>query len=271
MIFRSVMLLGLTGILASAGSAAGVHARPLALPSDPAQAREEVSDEVLAFIERGDELRRAKRYDEAISQYKAAIAKADKPPFTAHLNLGAAYYEKADFRAAADAYRRAIEIKPNDFRGYYNLAEALYALGNYSEAEAEYRKVPALTSQRVILARSNHFLALSLHKQGRNAEAVPLFRTAIDLLGGKYAEAHYNLGTALLELKDYSGAEREFRTTIDQDLAILEARYNLGLALEYQKRFQDAADEYDSFLRLAPAGTDDGKLRAHIQKLRLRK
>ena len=174
MIFRSVILLG-TGILAWSGAAAGLHTQPLPLPSDRAQAQEEVSDEVLAFINRGDELRRAKRYDEAITQYKAAIAKADRPPFTAHLNLGAVYYDKADFRAAADAYRRAIEIKPNDFRGHYNLAEALYAMGSYSEAEAEYRKVLALTSERIHRAQANHFLALSVYKQKRTAEAVPLF------------------------------------------------------------------------------------------------
>jgi tetratricopeptide (TPR) repeat protein len=243
-------------------------------PVEPYQSTamaEEVPDQILTLIKRGDALLQAKRYDEAIAQYKAAIAKADKPVFTAYLNLGTANYEKEDLQAATEAYRKAIEIRPNDYRGHYNLAETLYASGNYRESENEYRKVIALNQKGIISAQSHHFLGLALYKQGRTVEALAEYRIAIEQLNGKYAEAHYNLGTALLDRKDYSGAETEFRTTIEQDKSFAEAHFNLGVALEHQRRFREAADEFEIYLSLTPNNSDGERLRARIEKLRQQK
>jgi tetratricopeptide (TPR) repeat protein len=243
-------------------------------PAGPGQSTamdEEVDDEILSLIKRGDELLRAKRYDEAITQYKAAIARADRPVFTAHLNLGSVYYEKGDFRAAVEAFRKATEIRPNDYRGHYNLAEALYASEDYKGSEAEYRKVIALNAKGITGAQAHHFLGLSLYKQGRIDEAVAQYRSAIDLFGGKYAEAHYNLGTALLERKDYPGAEREFRATIEQDKTFAEAHFNLGVTLEHQRRFREAAEQFEMYLSLTPDYSDAVRLRARIAKLKQQK
>ena len=54
---------------------------PAQSPSKP----EEVSDAVLVFIQRGDALLKAKRYDEAIVQYKAAISSS--PVFASGPNM----------------------------------------------------------------------------------------------------------------------------------------------------------------------------------------
>lgn len=240
-------------------------------PYQSAAMDEEVSDEVLALIKRGDAFLQAKRYDEAIAQYRAAIAKADKPVFTAYLNLGTANYQKEDLQAAIEAYRKAIEIRPNDYRGHYNLAEALYASANYRESETEYRKVITLNQKGLLGAQAHHFLGLALYRQGRTAEAIAEYRIAIEQFGGKYAEAHYNLGIALLDLKDYSGAETEFRTTVGQDKDFAEAHFNLGVALEHQRRFREAADEFEIYLSLTPGNSDAERLRARIGKLRQQK
>ncbi len=232
---------------------------------------EEVADEILSLINRGDALLKAKRYDEAITQYKAAIARADKPVFTAYLNLGSVYYEKGDYNSAIEAFRKATEIRPNDYRGHYNLAEALYASENYQGSEAAYRKVIALKSKGITGAQAYHFLGLSLYKQGRIDDAIAQYRIAIDLFGGKYAEAHYNLGTALLERKDYPGAEHEFRTTIEQDSTFSEAHFNLGVTLEHQRRFWEAAEQFEKYLSLTPDNNDAQRLRARIEKLKQQK
>lgn len=239
-------------------------------PQSPPKA-EEVSDAVLVLIERGDALQKAKRYDEAIAQYKAAIAKADKPPFTAYLNLGSAHYAKEDLPAAIEAFRKAIEIKPNDYRGHYNLGESLYVSGDYRNSETEYRRVIALVPQGIVGTEARYFLGLALHKQGRADEAMVQYRTAIERAGGKYAEAHYNLGTALLERKEYVEAEREFRTTIEQDKNFLEAYFNLAVTLEHQKRIREAIEEYEKYLGLATNSSDAGKVRDRIEKLKKQK
>ena len=232
---------------------------------------EEVSGPVLALLERGDALMKAKRYDEAIAQYKTAVAKAERPSVTAYLNLGSAHYANEDLPAATEAFRKAIEIKPNDYRGHYNLAETLYLSGDYRNSEAEYRRVIALVPQGIVNTQAKYFLGLALHKQGRADEAMVQYRTAITQANGKYAEAHYNLGTALLERKEYAAAESEFRTSIEQDKTFPEAYFNLGVALENQKRIREAIEQYEKYLGLIPKNADAASLRTHVEKLKQQK
>jgi tetratricopeptide (TPR) repeat protein len=229
---------------------------------------EEVSDAVFALIERGDALAKAKRYDEAIEQYKAAIAKAGKPLFTAYLNLGSVYYSKENIPAAIEAFRKTIEIRPNDYQGHYNLAESLYVSGDYRNSETEYRRVIALIPDGIVSTEARYFLGLALHKQGRADEAMVQYRAAIERAGGKYAEAHYNLGTALLERKDYQEAEREFRTSIEQDKTFKEAYFNLAVALENQRRIREAIEQYEIYVGLTPDSSDAANLRARIERLK---
>lgn len=243
---------------------------PVCCSTQKASAQQEVPGDILVLIQRGDELLRTKHYAEAIEQYKAAIARAKLPVFTVYLNLGSAYYEKGDLQEALQAYRKAVEIRPNDYRGYYNLAETLYALGDYREAEVQYRKVIALNAPRIMTAQARHFLGLALYKQGHGEEAIAEYRLAIEQLDGKYAEAHYNLGIALLERKDYRGAEQEFRITLGQDGDFVDAHFNLAVTLEYQQRFKEAAEELERYLSLSPNSGDAEKIRAKIHELKQR-
>jgi tetratricopeptide (TPR) repeat protein len=245
------------------------HARVTCI-DQTATTKEEVPADIAILIQRGDELLRAKHYVEAIEQYKAAIARAKPPVFTAYLNLGSAYYEKGDLQEALGAYRKSVEVRPNDYRGYYNLAEVLYSLGNYREAETQYRKVIALNPPRYMSAQTHHFLGLALYKQGPVEEAIAEYRLAIESLDGKYAEAHYNLGIALLEQKNYRGAEQEFRITMEQDKDFVDAHFNLAVTLEYQQRFRESAEELERYLSLTPNSIEMAKIRAKIQQLKQR-
>jgi tetratricopeptide (TPR) repeat protein len=211
---------------------------------------EVVPEKVEAYITRGNQFLGARRYDEAIEQFKLAIQASDRPYVTPYLNLGSAQHQKGDYQAAADSFRIATKIRPNDFRGHYNLAESLFALEDYRNAEAGYRQALRLSAGS--LARNaHHFLGLSLYKQKRLDEAISEYKIALELSRGVYAEAHYNLGIALLEKKDYATAEREFRTALEQESPFPEARLNLGVALELQKQIPEAIRHYEVYLSVA--------------------
>jgi len=222
---------------------------------------------VLTHINHGNQLVQSERYDEAIAEYKQAEALAGKPLFSIYLAMGSAYYGKKDFKTAAETYKRAIEIRSNDFRGHFNLAESLFAAGDYAEAEKAYRK--ALTfNPRSVEAQIHEFLGLSLYQQKRIDEAIAEYKIAIDRAGGKYSEANYNLGIALMDRGDLPGAESAFRNAIQQDKQGLpQARYNLGLVLERQNRIADAVREYEAYLRGRPDAPDAESLRMHIDRL----
>lgn len=245
---------------------------PVRITKEPDDdAFEILPERVLQHITRGGELSRLMRYDEAVEEYRAAIKEAGKPVFTAYLNIGTAFFSKDDYPNAIEAYRQALAVRPNSWQGHYNLAEALYANGDYSGAEKEYRRVLELPSSQ-LKVRARHFLGLALYKQGRVDEAMAEYRSAIEQAEGKYSEAHYNLGIALLERGQPQAAEQEFKLALEQEKKPWpEAQYNLAQALEKQKRFSEAADAYEVYLRLVPDAPDAQKTREYINYLRRKK
>lgn len=234
------------------------------------QIDEVVSGKVYDLIQRGNRLARAERYDEAIAEYKSALEKSDKPIFTIYLNLGAVYFQKQDYKAAVEAYRKAETVR-TDSRVSFYIAEVLFSMGEYREAEAGYRKAIELTPGGVN-PPAHHFLALSLYGQQRIDEAIAEHRIAIEQSGGNYAEAHYNLGIALMARNENKAAEDAFRRAIKQEKKDWpEAHFNLANVLERQRRFNEAASEYEIYLKKFPAAEDAQKIRQRINWLRQQK
>lgn len=234
------------------------------------QIDEVVPGPVYDLIQRGNRLARAERYDEAIAEYKAALDKAGKPIFTIYLNLGAIYIQKQDYKSAVESYRKAESLR-TDSRVSFYIAEVLFSMGEYREAEAEYRKAIELTPGGVN-APAHHFLGLSLYGQQRIEEAISEYRIAITQSNGNYAEARYNLGIAMMARGDYKAAEEEFRQAIEQEKKDWpEARFNLANVLERQRRFREAADQYEIYLKQFPAAEDAEQVRKRIAWLRKQK
>jgi protein O-GlcNAc transferase len=247
--------------------------KPATTPVDlrTAPIDELITGEAYTHIMRGNQLVQQRSYDEAIVEFKMALQKAGKPLRTAHLNMGAAYLMKGDYGAAADSFRKAIDIAPGDMMAHYRLGDALTAAGDYKGAEAAFRKVIDLTPEGVN-APARHALGLALYGQKRVDEAIAEYKKAIEQSRRDYGEAHYNLGVALMERGRHKEAEQEFRLAIEQEKkAMPEAYFNLAQALEKQGRFAEAVEQYENYLRLSPDAEDEAKLREYIEYLRKKK
>ena len=80
------------------------------------------------------------RVDEAIAEYREAI-RLQPDSVHAWSSLGVLLCEvKHDATAAAEAFRQAIQLDPENGPAHYNLANALQAEGQADEAIAEYRE-----------------------------------------------------------------------------------------------------------------------------------
>lgn len=79
------------------------------------------------------------------------------------------------FQEAVEASQRAISLAPGRPEPHFSAGMSLLALGRLGEAEAEFRTVLAVTRPPSVL----HSLALSLIRQDRAEEAVPLLEEAI--------------------------------------------------------------------------------------------
>ena len=124
-------------------------------------------------------------------------------------------WKKGRLGEAADAFRRAVALKPD-----------------YAEAHSG--------------------LGVILWKQRRLGEAVPVLRRACTLQPDS-AYAHCNLGSALLDARRFDEAIPVLRRAVRLKPSLPAAHFNLGYALKARGRFPEAAAAYRRAIALEPA------------------
>lgn len=98
---------------------------------------------VMAALDRGEELRKAKEYDQGIDvlvealQYGVEKAKI-------YFRLGNIYFDAGKLDHAEYAYRRAIDCEPNHVNAHHNLSVVLRKQGRLSESVKLYRQAQRL-------------------------------------------------------------------------------------------------------------------------------
>ncbi|HEX6717989.1 MAG TPA: tetratricopeptide repeat protein [Pyrinomonadaceae bacterium] len=106
-------------------------------------------------------------FTEAISHYKRATELA--PDYSTAFNiLGYAYRQNEAYGDAENAFKKYIELIPNDPNPYDSYAELLLKMGRFDEAITQYNKALAIDSNFI----NSHFgIAAALTYQGKAAEA----------------------------------------------------------------------------------------------------
>lgn len=128
--------------------------------------------------------------------------------------LGTAYLGQQKWAEAADAFRQALEVVPDDPRPRNNLAVALI-------------------------------------QQGRNEEAQQELERALDA-DPDFPWARFNLGLLAKNAGDYDSAARHFEAVAAVDPDDLLTRYNLGIVLSRVGRPEDAEAAFRRALELEP-------------------
>jgi len=141
---------------------------------------------------------------------------------------------------AAPAVVSPREVEPSGFARYTYLSPAASAAGNRREAARAF-------GQGQQAQRAN-----------RLAEAIQAYRRATEL-DASYFEAHYNLGLAAYEFRNYPQALAAWENALAIQPESRDARYNFALALKAANYPIDAAHELEKILAANPNET-----RAHL-------
>ena len=180
----------------------------------------------------GDALESAQTGDrkKAIEQLKEAVGM--HPNFMTALNeLGVQYIALKRFKDAAEALRAAIKIAPEAFHPRLNYGIVLVHLKDYKAAAPE--------------------LNIAVQKDGTSGTA------------------HFYLGRAMVSLGNYDAAESALRQTINiSGEEAVEAHRYLGAVYIEKRDSARAADELDTYLKLAPRAKDADRIRAIVKDLR---
>ena len=220
------------------------------------------------------------RYDEAIAQYRAALALAPDDPVV-RLDLALAWYKQADFAKAASELETLRRPRPDQRQSLYLLADCYLRLGRNGDAvqllEPAYQADPADRAVDYALGtalirtgqlQKGERVINRILKDGDDPEA-SLLMGAAELAAGDAAKAastiaealHRNpqlpggwsiYGRALMETNDDDDSKAAFQRAIQADANDFEANFHLGRLLRLGGNNAEAAPYLDRALRLRP-------------------
>jgi protein O-mannosyl-transferase len=186
-------------------------------------------------------------YHDGITLYEYTLEKNPKC-WMAHNNMGSMFLNADRLDEAAEHFRRALEIKPDNVEAHNNLGIVFSRRSKFQEGIEYFQKALKLNPQDPN-AHNNYGLILAY--LDRYPEAIEQYRQALQFKP-KYPDAHNNLGLALAQLNQPKEAIEHYRQALALRPDYLEAHYNLGLALSSVGQVPEAIEHYQRALELKP-------------------
>ena len=176
---------------------------------------------------------KAGRNDEAITAFTEIVAKV---PTCAdcYYNLGVAYTNKKDFAQAEVAYKKVVELKPDNpdaWTGLANIYNAQKKFDLAAEASANAAKYSGGAA------------------------------------GGGSAETIYNQGVILFNAQKFQEAKTQFEAAVKADPAMPMAHYQLGMTALNLGDFPLAVSSLETYLKLDPNGPRAAEVKASLPAL----
>jgi len=188
------------------------------------------------------------RLAEAVQQCREALRIA--PDFhAARYTLATALSRMGEADEAIAVYRELLQLDPERASDLYNELGRLYvARAQYDAAIEAFRQAIQATPDAEQGGRSDldFNLGVALKRAGRTSEATDAFSSAISGYREKIARnpdsasLHLSLGGAYVEMGEFEKAADSFRLAIAADLGNAQAHLNLARSLEARGRLNDS-------------------------------
>jgi len=166
------------------------------------------------------------------------------------LRAGTANENTGDHEGAERAFRRGLELAPEDPELRNALGWTLFQEGRSAEAVAEYERALATNPNQV---KSHNNLALALVELGRLDEAAEHYEASLRL--EPKAEIQSDLGFIMARLGKPEQALANYQKALELDPNCASAHFNLAVASLQADRLADAEAHY----RRALQGRDDAE------------
>jgi len=128
--------------------------------------------------------------------------------------------------------------------------------------QAETSKQEERDRERAVISLNQ---GIDLLRSGEVEKAIESFESALKIQEN-FPEAHYYLGIARAERKDFDKAVEEFRTALEERPRDPEMRFNFAIALWRQGKVSEAIEEFRSVIKQKP---DDGEAYCYLAHLLL--
>jgi len=179
--------------------------------------------ELKKVFDEGVALSGAGKHQEAIDKFNAGIVISPNC-YDCYNNVGFSYAQLKDWDKAEAAYKKSIEVKGDDPGAYNGLATVYNAQRKFDQA-AEV-----------------------------SAKAAQFSGGAAAAGGGGNADATFNQAVIFWNAGKVAEAKAAFQQVIQMNPNHAEAHYQLGMALVNEGNLAGAAAEFASYLKIAPSG-----------------
>ena len=179
---------------------------------------------------------RQENYKTAIDLWKYFIGHAyyendKKNILTGYSYLGYSYDKLEKYQKAIDAYKKAIEIKPDLHYAYFNMGPAYFKLEKYQKAIDTFKKVIEIKPD---FHKAYSGMGMTYRKLKKYQKAIDAYKKAIEIKPD-YHEAYYSMGVTYGILKEYQKAIDAFKKAIEIKPDYHKAKRSLNLALKQFK------------------------------------
>lgn len=197
-----------------------------------------------------------RQYAEALKHINQALKVDDQLPYGYYMK-GRIYKETGDTLLAASSYQTAIEVDPDYYDAYIEIA-LLYAAAK-SDLAIEYYNTALEIRPESVEAHYNlaYYLQQSGTKEnGRFEEAFDHYERILEI-DDQNAAAAFNIGYIHLEyLQNYDSAIVAFTQACDLYPGYFQAFYNRGLSYESLGDSENALKDYNRALAIQPDFTN---------------
>ncbi|HEV8336963.1 MAG TPA: tetratricopeptide repeat protein [Candidatus Polarisedimenticolia bacterium] len=204
-----------------------------------------------------------KQYDEAVPALTKTLAiKPDQGG--AHFYLGIAHAQMGRDEEAIKEFQAEIPISPDQDSTYSNLASIYEKQGKLDDALENYKKAAEINPKRPEIHAS---MAAIYEKKGNQALAEAEYKALADVDPANASVTWYNIGAIAKNNDKNPDAVRAFKKAVELDPKYAQAHRELGYALVQQGDFNGAVEHFKKYIELAPSAPDAGQIKSMVQQL----
>jgi tetratricopeptide (TPR) repeat protein len=282
------------------GAAATAQAGGTAEGAAPAApAAPTINPEAAQSLQKAKSLADAGNHAQAIEMYKAFLAKEPSSNPAVYYYLGKSLFETGDDGAAAAAFSKGLELKP-DMKGahfflgnlslrqedaagaaaeyqkelalspdsdtvLYNLGQAQIKNGKYDEAIAALEKASSINPQKPEPLMA---LASAYEAKGDKAKSDEMYQKVAAIDPRNAAILFYNIGVKAWNENRGKDATKAYQKAVEIDANYAQAHRELARALMAQQDFKGALAHFQEYLKLEPKAADAKEIQDNIAFLK---
>jgi len=206
-----------------------------------------ITDEALAYFNKGEDLFMKGKYDDAINELSRALA-VNGNLVEGYFIRGNAYYRKGNYDLAIEDYNAVLRINPDIQETLYNRGNSYLNKGNYDRAIEDYNAALRIKPDD-LKALNNRGIAY--RNKGNYDRAIEDYN-AVLRIKPDYQYALNNRGYAYHNKGNYDRAIEDYNAALRIKPDYQSALYNRGLAYYEKDNYDRAIEDYNAALRIKP-------------------